>query len=114
MVADRAILGIFFRTASSIAVEQRLELPPSLGPEESMELIDHDEFERAEQTRDAGSLKDEERFQRFGSDEKDSSGTFQEVSLALSANVAVPARYRDFRVVAQLLKSAELIVDQRL
>ena len=63
-------------------MEQRLELPPPLGPEEGMELVDDDETECAEQAEDAGPLENENRFQRFGSDEKDSSRVVQQRVLA--------------------------------
>ena len=95
-------------------LDQTEGLAPSVGAQQRMDLIDHDEAQVAEQGGYLHVLVDHQRFQRLGRDLQDAPGLFQQAALLRLRDVAVPARHGNARLLAQLGEPAELVVDQRL
>ena len=96
------------------ALDQAEGLHPAVPPQQRMDLIHHDETQVPEQGRNLHMLVDHERLQRFRRDLQDPGGLSQELSLLRLRHVPVPAPDRNPRLLAQIVQSPELVVDQGL
>ena len=93
-------------------MQQAAQLRAPFGAEERVQLVNHDVLQAREQRADCPAAQDEECFERFGRDEQDPVGPFQDGGFFRAGNVAVPAMDRDFQPLAQARQPVELIIDQ--
>ena len=96
------------------AFDQAERLQPAVGAQKRMDLVDHDEPQVAEQRRDLRVLVDHHGFQRFRGDLQDARRLAQEFPFPRLRHIAVPAVHVDAFLLAQLVQTSELVVDQGL
>ena len=99
---------------SAHALDQAECLHTAVSPQQRMDLVDHNEPQIMKERRDLHVLVDHERFQRFRRDLQDARGLLHQLPLLGLRDVSVPAIDSNSLLLAQLVQTPELVVDQCL
>ena len=96
------------------ALDKAQRLSAAVATQERVDFVDNHKTQIAKEPRHRSVFVHEQCLERFGRDLENAARFFKELALVRGGNVAMPVPDGDVRLLAQVVKAQELVVDERL